>query len=103
MIERERAQVGVPIGRLQPHVERATADAIRHWAQGIGDRNPLWTDAARAAASRWKGAIAPPTLVLAMDRNLVRARGFRGIHGWHLRTSFEWNDVIRQGQGLVGA
>jgi len=102
MLERERAQIGVPVPRLQPHVEVATKDAIRHWAQGIGDRNAFWTDEERAGSSLWHGVVAPPTMVLAMDRNIVRARGFRGIHGWHLRTSFEWSDVIRRDRGLNG-
>jgi acyl dehydratase len=103
LLARERERVGRPIGRLQPHVETATKDAIRHWARGIGDRNELWTDEARARTAGWGGQIAPPTLVLAMDRNIVRAVGFRGIHGWHLRTSLEFSDVIRRDQSLVGA
>ena len=37
LLARERERVGRPIGRLQPHVETATKDAIRHWARGIGD------------------------------------------------------------------
>ncbi len=33
-------------------------DAIRHWADGIGDRNPFWL----------RHGIAPPTILFAMDR-----------------------------------
>jgi benzylsuccinate CoA-transferase BbsF subunit len=102
MLARERAKIGEPVGRLQPFVEVATRDAIRHWADGIGDRNPLWTNPAYAARTRWGDVIAPPTMVLAMDRNIVRARGFSGVHGWHMRTDFEWSDVIATGRSLDG-
>ena len=102
MLARERAKIGQPVGRLQPFVETANPDAIRHWAEGIGDRNPLWTDPAYAARTRWGGLVAPPTMVLAMDRNIVRARGFSGVHGWHMRTDFDWSDVIHVGSSLDG-
>ena len=103
MLAKERARIGQALPRLQPHVETATKDAIRHWVHGIGDRNTLWNDEARARDAGWDSALAPPTLVLAMDRNIVRAAGFRGIHGWHLRTSLEYSEVIRRGQTLIGA
>lgn len=97
MLANERARIGRPMRRAQPHVEVASRDAIRHWAQGIGDRNPLWTDDEYAANSVWGALVAPPTMVMALDKNLLgaAARGFPGTHGWHLGNSFEWFDVIR--------
>ena len=38
-----------------------TADLIRHYADAIGDPNPIWRDPAYAAGTRWGGIIAPPT------------------------------------------
>jgi len=38
---------------LEPWVSEATRDAIRHYAHGIGDDNPLWCDEAYARGTRW--------------------------------------------------
>ena len=38
-----------------------TTDLIRHYADAIGDPNPIWRDPAYAAGTRWGGIIAPPT------------------------------------------
>lgn len=38
-----------------------TEDLIRHYADAIGDPNPLWRDPSYAASTRWGGIIAPPT------------------------------------------
>ena len=53
-----RARIGRPVRRPEAYIEVATRDAIRHWAHGIGDRNPLWASAGTA----------PPTILFAMDR-----------------------------------
>lgn len=41
----------------------ATADAIRHFAHGISDCNPLWLDAKYAAQSRYGCLLAPPAFL----------------------------------------
>jgi acyl dehydratase len=38
-----------------------TEDLIRHYADAIGDPNPIWRDPSYAAGTRWGGIIAPPT------------------------------------------
>lgn len=38
-----------------------TEDLIRHYADAIGDPNPLWRDPSYATSTRWGGFIAPPT------------------------------------------
>src|SRR5215470_8462516 len=53
-----RARIGQPVPRPEPYIEVASRDAIRHWAHGIGDRNPFW---------RTHG-VAPPTILFALDR-----------------------------------
>ncbi|MDA8124977.1 MAG: MaoC family dehydratase N-terminal domain-containing protein [Deltaproteobacteria bacterium] len=37
-----------------------TEDLIRHFADAIGDPNPIWRDPSYAAGTRWGGIIAPP-------------------------------------------
>jgi acyl dehydratase len=88
-----RVLVGKEIRRPQPYVETATRDAIRHWADGIGDRNPWWL------ASR----TAPPTILFAMDRIVSGyVTGLPGIHAMYAGTDFRWRRAIREDERLVG-
>jgi len=89
-----RARLGQPVRRPEPYIEVATRDAIRHWAHGIGDRNPHW------AASRQ----APPTILFAMDRIVSGyVGGLPGIHAMYGGTDFRWRRPIREDDRLIGA
>jgi acyl dehydratase len=96
MVADAKARIGHEIKHLQPYVEMTSKDAIRHWAEGVGDMNQLWTNEEYAASTKWGGIIAPPSIVMCLDRNMIAAshRGFPGVHGWHLGCSFEWNEPI---------
>jgi acyl dehydratase len=43
--------------------EWVTTDLIRHYADAIGDKNPLWRDENYAKNTKWGGIIAPPTFM----------------------------------------
>jgi len=47
-----RARIGQPVRCPEPYIEVATRDAIRHWANGIGDRNPFGAGAGVALPRR---------------------------------------------------
>jgi len=60
-----------PLGEYPPDLncwygsimnEWVTTDVIRHFADGMGDRNPLWRSQDYAKRTRWGGIIAPPTI-----------------------------------------
>lgn len=88
-----RARVGKDVPRPEPYIEVATRDAIRHWAHGIGDRNPHWATA----------RVAPPTILFAMDRIVSGyVGGLPGIHAMYGGTEFRWRRPIREGDRLVG-
>jgi acyl dehydratase len=88
-----RARVGLEVPRPEAYIEAATRDAIRHWAHGIGDRNPHW------AAAR----VAPPTILFAMDRIVSGyVGGLPGIHAMYGGTDFHWRRPIREDDRLVG-
>src|SRR5207247_2694605 len=88
-----RALVGKEIRRPEPYVEVATRDAIRHWAHGIGDRNPLWATA----------RIAPPTILFAMDRIVSGyVTGLPGLHAMYAGTDFRWRRQIRECDRVSG-
>jgi acyl dehydratase len=88
-----RARIGRPVRRPEAYIEVATRDAIRHWAHGIGDRNPLWASAGTA----------PPTILFAMDRVVSGyVGGLPGIHAMYAGTDFRWQRAIREGDRIVG-
>jgi len=89
-----RARLGQPVRRPEPYIEVATRDAIRHWAHGIGDRNPHWAAARQA----------PPTILFAMDRIVSGyVGGLPGIHAMYGGTDFRWRREIREDDRLTGA
>ena len=89
-----RKRVGVPARRPAPYIEVATRDAVRHWAAGIGDRNPFWLEA----------GVAPPTILFALDRIVSGyVGGLPGIHAMYGGTDFRWQRPIRIGDTIVGA
>jgi len=92
-LEALRARIGEPVRRPEPYIEVATRDAIRHWAHGIGDRNPSWL-------SR---GIAPPTILFAMDRVVSGyVGGLPGIHAMYGGADFRWRLPIREGDRVIG-
>ena len=88
-----RALVGKAVRRPEPYIEVATRDAIRHWAHGIGDRNPYWAEA----------GMAPPTIFFALDRIVSGyVGGLPGIHAMYAGTDFRWQRAFREGERVVG-
>ena len=98
-----RERIGRPIPRSQPHIEVATKDAIRHFAHGIGDSNPLWTDEDYACGTRHNGLLAPPCILFAMDKNVSGyIGGLPGVHGLFAGTNWTWYRPIRVGDEIKG-
>jgi acyl dehydratase len=58
-----RGLVGKPLGEPAVAPDPVNQPMIRHWAAAMEDRNPVYTDAAFAAASRFGGIVAPPLML----------------------------------------
>jgi acyl dehydratase len=102
-VDELRAMIGKPIRSDRPHVTELTSDAIRHYAFGIGDRNPLWTDPDYTAA-RSRPQLAPPSALLAMDKVFSGyVTGLPGIHAMYAGATFEFERPLRVGDRLVGS
>ena len=68
-LDQLRERVGVKIeDSLEPWCYEATRDAIRHYAHGVGDDNPLWCDPEYAQSSIHGGLVALPSFVFPSDR-----------------------------------
>ncbi|WP_419709624.1 FAS1-like dehydratase domain-containing protein [Pseudomonas sp. NFX224] len=78
-VEMMRRRIGYPNPTLRkgvitkPWNTYAHGDAIRRWAESVGDMNPLYNDEGYASSTRWGGTIAPPGFEWSMgiDRNPV--------------------------------
>jgi acyl dehydratase len=108
---RERIGIDVPQPMFEMSYEQASRDAIRHYAYGLGDDNPLWLDRDHAAASRWGGIIAPPTFLVAAGRMLPEyqpteeeaARGRDALPGLNMMQCGDharWFRPIRDGDEI---
>jgi hypothetical protein len=60
---RMRAQVGKPIGPTQTGPDPVNQPMIRHWAAAFEDQNPVYTDPAFAASTRFGGIVSPPLML----------------------------------------
>jgi uncharacterized protein len=69
--------VGLEIGPPVPGPDAVNAPMIRHFAEAIGDTNPVYTDVAAAEASAHGGLVAPPAMLQAWVMNGLKgpARG----------------------------
>src|ERR1700722_2498707 len=97
-----RQRIGVKItDTLEPWNYEATRDAIRHYAHGIGDDNPLWTDPAYAAKTKFGTLVALPSFLFSTNRIISGyCGGLSGVHAMWAGADWTWhkpvlrNDVI---------
>ena len=73
------ALVGQPIGAGGPAVapDPVNQPMIRHWAAAFEDANPVYTDRAAAAASRFGEIVAPPLMLQTWTMATPRITGIR--------------------------
>jgi acyl dehydratase len=78
-------------------------DSIRHYAWGIGDRNPLFLDEEYAARSPCGTVIAPPTILFAFDRVASGyVGGLPGVHAMYAGTHFRFRRPVKRGDRVRG-
>ena len=98
--------VGRELGAPKRGKDDVNKAMIRHWAEVMGDENPVYTDEAFAAKSSKGGIVAPPTMLQiwsmegypmcqtpAMDlqrelHNVFDAHGFSGVLGTNTNTEY---------------
>jgi acyl dehydratase len=99
MLASMRAKAGVAL-RIDHsvNIEEATRLAIVRFAGGIGDGNPLWTDAAYAAASPYGGLVAPPSFVIGCFSGIQF--GWPGLGSFHSRSDVRLHRPVRLGDRI---
>jgi acyl dehydratase len=73
--------------------EYATRLAILRFCEGIGDDNPLWTDAEYAAEGPYGTLVAPPSFIFACLGSVQV--GWPGLGGFHAETRMTFERPIR--------
>jgi acyl dehydratase len=109
MIEQFRSRIGVKsTGLRNPWHTEANKDALKHFAWGIGDPNPLWVDEGYAVSTPVGGIIAPPTWLyscrfgpLGPGSAPSKNTSLPGIHGLYVGDSWEFFDHVRLGDRIT--
>jgi acyl dehydratase len=81
--------------------EYATRLAIQRFCEGIGDDNPLWTDAQYAAQGPYGSQIAPPSFIFACLGSVQV--GWRGLGGFHCETKMAFKRPIHVGDKITAS
>jgi len=87
----EGAVLTPPVG-----IHMVTTDAIRRYANGLGDANPLWHSEDRGHTSVYGGSIAPPSFLNAVSEGQAIV-GLPGLIATFTGAEWEWFRVIRSG------
>jgi len=99
MVEEARNSIGMPI-RIEQFNYEAGRDSIRHYAWGLGDDNPLYSDPNYAAKTRWKGIIAPPTFLYGVF-DAVIAPGLPDIQWIYSGTDWFFDEPVRRNDEIT--
>ncbi len=92
------------VGReSEPVVLEVERGAIRHFAEAIGDQNPIYDDEAAARAAGFPGLAAPPTFaaVLASNERFRQALDLGPGSYLHGEQSFEYGRPIVAGDRVT--
>lgn len=100
-LEQARALLGMPI-RVEQWNYEASRDAIRHYAWGIGDDNPLYSDPDYAKGTRWGGIVAPPTFFFGIWDAVV-APGLPDVQWYYSGIDAEFHRPVRRNDAVTAS
>jgi acyl dehydratase len=97
MVDDVKRRLGVTVTPTTPFFNtEASRDTIRHFADAVGDPNPLYRDEEYAKNTAYGTIIAPPCFLYSVCWATGRV-GFPGIHAWNSGSDWEWFRPIRLG------
>lgn len=87
--------IGVELRREnQRWVNQANFDAMQHFVEGVGDRNPLYRDRDYGKGTRWGSILAHPLFFLAVDTGVIAPR-MPGVTWIYAGVDWTLYDVVR--------
>jgi acyl dehydratase len=100
-VRRSRELTGKEVVERTPWHTDVTADAIRHYAFGTSDGNPLWLDREYAARSPWGGLVAPPGFLTSVLYPILHgAPMLAPLSSLIGGLEYRWSRPIREGDRL---
>ncbi|MDD9936356.1 MAG: MaoC family dehydratase N-terminal domain-containing protein [Myxococcales bacterium] len=98
-----RKRIGIPIrDTVEPWNYEASRDAIRHYAHGIGDDNPLWTDPHYAERTRFGRIVALPSFLFSTSRIVSGyCGGLSGVHAMWAGADWTWHKHVLRGDEIT--
>ena len=96
-----RSLLVMPIRVVQYNYE-ATRDVIRHYAWGIGDDSPIYSDPEYAKATKWGTIIAPPTFFFGLWDDGV-APGLPDVQWYYSGIDAEFYHPIRRNHTVTAS
>ena len=88
-LEEWKKRIGVKLRIPWQFNELASYEAIRNYANGLGDDNPLWTDRGYAAKTVYGSLVAPPSWLYSVCLTYV-LQGLPGVHAFHSGNDWEF-------------
>lgn len=97
-----RRRIGVKItNTVEPWNYEATRDAIRHYAHGIGDDNPLWCDPAYADKTKFGSLVALPSFLFTTSRIISGyCGGLPGVHAMWAGADWTWHKPVLRNDAI---
>jgi acyl dehydratase len=97
-----RKRIGVKIENMvEPWNYEATRDAIRHYAHGIGDDNPLWCDPAYAEKTKYGTIVALPSFLFSTSRIVSGyCGGLPGVHAMWAGADWTWYKPVLRNDAI---
>lgn len=97
-----RQRINVPItNTVEPWNYEAGRDAIRHYAHGIGDDNPLWCDPAYAEKTKYGTVVALPSFLFSTSRIVSGyCGGLAGVHAMWAGADWTWHKPVLRNDAI---
>ncbi len=98
-----RERIGVKItNTIEPWNYEATRDAIRHYAHGIGDNNPLWCDPEYAKNTKYGDVLALPSFMFTTSRIISGyCGGLSGVHAMWAGADWNWHKPVKRNDTIT--
>ncbi len=98
-----RERIGVKItNTIEPWNYEATRDAVRHYAHGIGDDNPLWCDPEYAKNTKYGDIIALPSFMFTTSRIISGyCGGLSGVHAMWAGANWNWHKPVKRNDTIT--
>ncbi len=98
-LEKWCERIGIPLRIRNIFNTEVTKDSIKHFVDGIGDTNPLWTDEEYARNTSYGKIPAPPNWLYSVFPTWI-LQGLPGVHGFHAGSEWTFYKPVRVGDTI---